>query len=176
MGDIFGIGIEELVFVGVLIALLFGPESIPKIARNAGRLLNRLFRSPLYREGQQIRRQIRDMPAMLARLAELEDLQKNLNSEISELKQAMNVDADGKLSQSIASVKQAAQNPIDSPVPDQPGPVAPPSDSTQPVSDPATSEEARSETGLSGSASETGLSGPSDATRPDSDPPSHVAE
>ncbi|HJW84200.1 MAG TPA: twin-arginine translocase TatA/TatE family subunit [Anaerolineae bacterium] len=136
MGDIFGIGIEELIFVGVLIALLFGPESIPRIARNAGRLLNRLFRSPLYKEGQQIRRQIRDMPAMLARLAELEDLQKSLNSEISELKEAMNVDADGKLSQSIASVKQAAQNRIDSPAPGQPGPATPPAVPTQPISAP----------------------------------------
>ena len=136
MGDIFGIGIEELIFVGVLIALLFGPESIPRIARNAGRLLNRLFRSPLYKEGQQIRRQIRDMPAMLARLAELEDLQKSLNSEISELKEAMNVDADGKLSQSIASVKQAGQIPIDSCPPDQAGSATPPLDPTQPISDP----------------------------------------
>ena len=136
MGDIFGIGIEELIFVGVLIALLFGPESIPRIARNAGRLLNRLFRSPLYKEGQQIRQQIRDMPAMLARLAELEDVQKNLNSEISELKEAMNVDAEGKLSQSIASVRQAAQNPIDSPAPDQAGPATPPAVPTQPISDP----------------------------------------
>lgn len=129
MGEIFGIGIEELIFIGVLIALLFGPESIPKIARSAGQLLNRLFRSPLYKEGQQIRQQIRDMPAMLARLAELEDLQKNLNSEISDLKAAMNVDADGKLSQTIASVKQATQLPA------QPESSAAPTDPAQPTSD-----------------------------------------
>jgi len=86
MGEIFGIGIEEMIFIGVLLALLFGPESIPRIARTAGRLLNRLFRSPLYREGVKIRKQINDIPAALARLAELEELQKNLNAEIRDLK------------------------------------------------------------------------------------------
>ena len=86
MGEIFGFGIEELIFIGVLLALLFGPESVPKIARTAGQLLNRLFRSPLYKEGQQIRKQIQDLPSALARLAQLEELQKNLDSEIRDLK------------------------------------------------------------------------------------------
>jgi sec-independent protein translocase protein TatB len=89
MGEIFGVGIEELLFIGILIALLFGPESIPRIARSAGRLINRLVRSPYYREGQQIRKQIRDLPAALARLAELEEIQKSIHSEISGLKQMM---------------------------------------------------------------------------------------
>ena len=89
MGEIFGIGIEELIFVGILIALLFGPESVPKMARTAGRALNRLFRSPLYKEGQQIRKQIQDLPAALARLAELEEMQKSLNSEISDLRKSI---------------------------------------------------------------------------------------
>ena len=89
MGEIFGIGIEELIFIGVLLALLFGPENIPRIARSAGQLLNRLFRSPFYRETQQLRQQIRDIPSALARLAELEAIQKNLNNEISDLKAAI---------------------------------------------------------------------------------------
>lgn len=93
MGDIFGVGIEELLFIGILIALLFGPESIPRIARSAGRMLNRLMRSPFYREGQQIRKQIRDLPAALSRLAELEEIQKNINSEISGLKHIIETEA-----------------------------------------------------------------------------------
>lgn len=103
MGEIFGIGIEELIFIGILLALLFGPESIPKFARSAGKALNRLFRSPLYREGQQIRKQIQDLPSALARLAQLEEMQKNLNSEISDLKAQIDPGLD-KVSESIASV------------------------------------------------------------------------
>jgi len=93
MGEIFGIGIEELIFIGILLALLFGPESIPRLARNAGKALNRLFRSPLYKEGQQIRKQIQDIPSALARLAELEELQQNLNTEIRDLKAAIDPNA-----------------------------------------------------------------------------------
>lgn len=89
MGEIFGIGIEELIFIGILLALLFGPESIPKIARQAGVLLNRLFRSPFYRETQQLRKQIQDIPGALARLAELEEMQKSINTEIQDLKAAI---------------------------------------------------------------------------------------
>ena len=105
MGEIFGIGIEEMIFIGVLLALLFGPESIPRIARTAGRLLNRLFRSPLYREGVKIRKQINDIPAALARLAELEELQKNLNAEIRDLKHA--IDPAVKMSQESLEAAQA---------------------------------------------------------------------
>ncbi|MGH2592713.1 MAG: Sec-independent protein translocase subunit TatA/TatB [Anaerolineae bacterium] len=93
MGEIFGIGIEELIFIGILLALLFGPESIPRLARNAGKALNRLLRSPLYQEGQQIRKQIQDIPSALARLAELEELQQNLNTEIRDLKAAIDPNA-----------------------------------------------------------------------------------
>lgn len=118
MGEIFGIGIEELIFIGVLLALLFGPESIPKIARTAGKALNRLFRSPLYREGQQIRKQIQDLPSALARLAELEELQKNLNSEIKDLKAAIDPGTE-KVTESIASLKQQAQQLAASPPPDE---------------------------------------------------------
>ncbi|HEY4688665.1 MAG TPA: twin-arginine translocase TatA/TatE family subunit [Anaerolineae bacterium] len=89
MGEIFGIGIEELIFIGILVALLFGPESLPHAARRVGLLLNRLFRSPLYKEGLKIRKQINDLPAALARLAELEEIQKNLNDEISDLKKVI---------------------------------------------------------------------------------------
>jgi sec-independent protein translocase protein TatB len=92
MGEIFGIGIEELIFIGILLALLFGPESIPRIARQAGLLLNRLIRSPFYRETQQLRRQIQDIPGALARLAELEEMQKSINSEIQDLKAAIDPD------------------------------------------------------------------------------------
>jgi sec-independent protein translocase protein TatB len=121
MGEIFGIGIEELIFIGILLALLFGPESIPRMARTAGRLLNRLFRSPFYRETQQIRKQIQDIPSALARLAELEEMQKSINSEIQDLKAAMDP---GLGAIAPADAKPAASSPTGAdsgpPAPDQP--------------------------------------------------------
>jgi len=89
MGEIFGIGIEELIFIGILLALLFGPESIPRLARNAGQALNRLLRSPAMQEVQRTREKIgdvRDIRSVLARLAELEEIQSDINTEIRKLK------------------------------------------------------------------------------------------
>ena len=89
MGEIFGIGIEELIFIGILLALLFGPESIPRIARSAGQALNRLLRSPIMQEGQRFREQfgdVRDIRSVLARLADLEEIQSDINTEIRKLK------------------------------------------------------------------------------------------
>jgi sec-independent protein translocase protein TatB len=155
MGEILGIGIEELVFIGILLALLFGPESIPRFARSAGKALNRLFRSPLYKEGQHIRKQIQDLPTALARLAQLEEMQKSLHSEISDLKAQIDPGLD-KVSESIASVTrrqvQAAASDLKSessaaasgeqPKPDMPpGPAAldattPPASSIAPPAEP----------------------------------------
>jgi sec-independent protein translocase protein TatB len=117
MGEILGIGLEELIFIGILLALLFGPESIPRVARSAGRLLNRIFRSPWYRESQQIRKQIQDLPSALARLAELEEVQKNLNNEIADLKKS--------IEPGLADIA-LPQNPVVSPTTSPPAPAADP--------------------------------------------------
>ncbi len=103
MGEIFGIGIEELIFIGILIALLLGPENIPKLASTAGRWLNRLFRSPVYQQTMQLRQQIPDLPTALMRLAKLEEMQQSLNSEISKLKSEIDQAAEIDLTTSTAS-------------------------------------------------------------------------
>jgi sec-independent protein translocase protein TatB len=122
MGEIFGIGVEELIFIGILIALMFGPESIPKFARAAGKFLNQFFRSPLYKEGQQIRQQIRDLPTALARLAQLEEMQSSIHSEIQDIKAAMTIEGDAKVSTAMASVTAAqAPSSIDAPAGAPPG-------------------------------------------------------
>ena len=135
MGEIFGIGIEELIFVGILIALLFGPESIPKMARTAGRALNRLFRSPLYRESQNIRKQIQDLPAALARLAELEEMQKNLNNEISDLRRSIDPSASLRAGPGLGEAAPSSTQPPTRPAAAAPGPGAqaqPPASDTSP--------------------------------------------
>ena len=122
MGDIFGIGIEELIFVGVLIALLFGPESIPRMARSAGQMVNRLVRSSWFKEGQQLREQVGDIRSIVARLAELEELQSEINTEIRGLKAAIDLSA-------ASSVSSAPELSISPPASDKSPADAQPNDS-----------------------------------------------
>ena len=41
----FGIGIQEMVLVGVLLLVLFGPKRLPQMARDIGRFVNEARRS-----------------------------------------------------------------------------------------------------------------------------------
>jgi Sec-independent protein translocase protein TatA len=72
--ELFGIGPMELFFIFIIIILVVGPKDIQKAARTFGRLLNRLYRSPGYNMVRQASDELRNLPARLAREAQLDDL------------------------------------------------------------------------------------------------------
>jgi Sec-independent protein translocase protein TatA len=72
--DLFGIGIGELLFILIIILLVAGPKDIAKTARNLGRGLNRIYKSPNYQIIRKASQEIRNLPARLAREAHLEEL------------------------------------------------------------------------------------------------------
>jgi Sec-independent protein translocase protein TatA len=74
--EILGVGPLELLFVIILALVLVGPQELGKTARSAGRLLNRVFRSEEWSAVQQASRNLRNLPARLAREAEIEELAK----------------------------------------------------------------------------------------------------
>ena len=76
--EIFGIGPMELIFILIIILLVVGPNDIQKFARNFGKLLNRLYRSPGYNMVRQASDELRNLPARLAREAQLDEL-KNMD-------------------------------------------------------------------------------------------------
>lgn len=41
----FGVSFTELIVIGVVILIVFGPERLPEVARNLGRMLGQLKRS-----------------------------------------------------------------------------------------------------------------------------------
>ncbi|MBN2556741.1 MAG: hypothetical protein JXA97_12445 [Anaerolineales bacterium] len=69
-----GIGPLELLFVVLIAVILVGPRDLGKGARSAGRLLNRIYRSDTWKALTQMSGSIRDLPAKLAREAEVEEL------------------------------------------------------------------------------------------------------
>ncbi len=80
--ELFGIGPMELIFILIIILLVVGPNDIQKFARNFGKLLNRIYRSPGYNMVRQASDELRNLPARLAREAQLDELK-----EMDEFKQ-----------------------------------------------------------------------------------------
>ena len=98
--DFLGVGPMELIFIIIIALVLIGPRDIGKVARSAGRFLNRLYKSETWRMLLDTSRTIRHLPERLAREAALEELNLAREATIEELDAARQVA--GKVVQEIA--------------------------------------------------------------------------
>ena len=74
--DIFGIGLPEIIFILLLVAIIFGPKDLEKMGKTIGGALFRFFNSEAYRN----LRRIGELPADLARKAGLDEFRATVNS------------------------------------------------------------------------------------------------
>jgi sec-independent protein translocase protein TatB len=72
--EFLGVGPLELLFIVLIILLVVGPKDVAKIARTLGQWLNRLYKSPNYQFLRRASDEMRNLPARLAREAQLDDL------------------------------------------------------------------------------------------------------
>ena len=77
--EFLGIGPLELVLIVILALVFVGPRDLAKVGRDAGRFLNRMYRSPTWRTMNDASRELRNLPNRLAREAELDTLQRDLD-------------------------------------------------------------------------------------------------
>ncbi len=89
MEGIFGIGIPELLLVFVLALILLGPKDMVATARKMGVWVNRLIRSPLWREIINASQQIRDIPTQIVREAGLEESIKEIKDTTHQVRQEL---------------------------------------------------------------------------------------
>ena len=79
--QIFGIGPLELLFILVIMILVLGPKGMVRAARELGKWIRKLVRSPIWSEIIDTSRKIREMPTKIIREAGIE-------REIDELRQS----------------------------------------------------------------------------------------
>ena len=72
--ELFGIGPLELLFIFIIILLVIGPKDIEKTSRNLGKMINRVNRSPNFQVVRRASEELRNLPARLAREAQLDEL------------------------------------------------------------------------------------------------------
>jgi sec-independent protein translocase protein TatB len=93
--DFLGVGPLELILIIVLALVLVGPRDLAKFGRDAGRFLNRLYRSPAWRTMNDASRELRNLPTRLAREAELDTLQRDLEQAGQGLQQDVQAASEG---------------------------------------------------------------------------------
>ena len=76
-----GIGPLEFLLIALIAIIVLGPKGMVRAARETGKLIRKVIRSPLWREMMDTSREIRDLPNKIAREAgieeDLEDLRRS---------------------------------------------------------------------------------------------------
>ncbi len=79
--QLFGIGPLELILILVIAVIVLGPKGMVTAAREAGKLVRKITRSPLWREIIDTSNEIRELPRKIVREAGIEkDLEEMRNS------------------------------------------------------------------------------------------------
>jgi Sec-independent protein translocase protein TatA len=76
---VFNIGLGEILFIIILAVIIFGPENLVKSAREMGVFLRKVTKSPYWQEVWATRRDLEEIPRMLAKEANLKETLRELD-------------------------------------------------------------------------------------------------
>jgi sec-independent protein translocase protein TatB len=104
---IFNFGIGEILFILLLVLVTFGPKSLVKTAREAGAFLRKLTKSPYWQEVWATRRELEEIPKMIAKEAQLNETVRELNRDTRSIASSVS----GAVSDLIREVEKTPQKP-----------------------------------------------------------------
>jgi Sec-independent protein translocase protein TatA len=86
--DFLGVGPLELFFIIIIALIVLGPKDMVKTGRTLGLWMRKLVTSPFWRQMRETSSTMRNMSSKLMREAGLEDLPKQLSTELTDLNHA----------------------------------------------------------------------------------------
>lgn len=112
------LGIGEILFIIVIALIIFGPDNMVKTARDAGAFLRKVTKSPYWQEVWATKRELTELPKIIAKEAQLEQtiselnnetrgLKSNLTSTVSEFIKEVNQTAKIEPSPTLAAINEA---------------------------------------------------------------------
>ncbi len=104
---IFNFGIGEILFILLLVVIIFGPKSMVKTAREAGAFFRKITQSPYWKEVWATRRELEEIPRMIAKEARIDETLQEMNRETRDLSSSVT----GAVSDLIREAEQPAQDP-----------------------------------------------------------------
>lgn len=98
--EFLGIGPLEFLLIVVIALIVLGPQGMVKSAREAGKFIRKIVRSPLWRDVMDTSREIRDLPRKVIHEAgieeDLKELKRSTEGTISEIKRSGGEESDAK--------------------------------------------------------------------------------
>jgi sec-independent protein translocase protein TatB len=89
--EIFGIGPLEFLFIFIIAIIVLGPKGMVEAARETGKFIRKIIRSPIWRDVVDTSREIREFPRKIAREAgidkDLEDLRRSTQGTMKDIEQ-----------------------------------------------------------------------------------------
>jgi Sec-independent protein translocase protein TatA len=76
------LGLPEVIFIIVLALIIFGPNNLVKSAKEAGEFLRKVTKSPYWQEVWATKRELDELPKMLAKEANLNETLRDLDSSV----------------------------------------------------------------------------------------------
>lgn len=87
--NFFNLGIGEIIFILIIAVIVFGPKNMVKTARDIGAFLRKVTKSPYWQEVWATRRDLTELPKMIAKEAQLDDTIRDLNKETNGMKSSI---------------------------------------------------------------------------------------
>ena len=103
----FNLGLSEIIFILIIALIIFGPGNMVKTAKEAGAFIRKITKSPYWKELWATRRELNELPKMLAKEAELDDTLRALNKESRDISSSVSSTVKDFLKEVEEPMKQA---------------------------------------------------------------------
>lgn len=118
------LGIGEVIFIIIIALIIFGPGNMVKTAREMGVFLRKVTKSPYWREVWATRRELTELPKIIAKEAQLDETLRELNKETKDMQSSVATSISDFIKEVEKPLKEVDKELKDSPKVD-PTPVEP---------------------------------------------------
>lgn len=103
----FNLGLSEIIFILIIALIIFGPGNMVKTAKEAGAFIRKITKSPYWKEVWATRRELNELPKMLAKEAELDETIRDLNKESRDISSSVSSSVKDFLKEVEEPIKKA---------------------------------------------------------------------
>ncbi|OJX47120.1 MAG: hypothetical protein BGO78_16710 [Chloroflexi bacterium 44-23] len=83
------LGVGEIIFIILIALIIFGPGNMVKSAREIGTFLRKVTKSPYWQEVWATQRELKELPKIMAKEAQLDETIKNLDRSTSQMRSSL---------------------------------------------------------------------------------------